>query len=288
MTTKMLDHSTTDSKALLSIKNASKAIVRGLDVASLVFRNLSFSIYPGERLAIFGVSGVEERMLISCLSGIKPLDAGSLEHNASVSWPLGINDAVTGKLSAYRNARFAAEIYGKPGNLEAELALIQELSGATDQLFHSELKVWPGHLKDSFKLAVPLAFDFDVITVGQVSGWDHRAIHPRARRICQVFEQRIAGRTLVMVADGQSNLALDYCEEGIVLLNGGFVYRGDPEVCLELIQEENKRLKVERRKRVIKRISEMYDDKADESNPEQGAVNERAISDQDPDPPSLD
>jgi len=287
MKTLKTDHLTPDSEALVSIRNASKAIVEGLTISSLAFRDLSFSIYPGERLAIFGVSGAEEKMLISCLSGIKPLDAGSLVHNASVSWPLGINDAVTGKLSAYRNARFAAEIYGKPGNLEAELALIQELSGATDQLFHREFKAWPSHLKDSFKLAVPLAFDFDVITVGQVSGWDHRAIHPRARRIRQVFEQRLVGRTLVMIANGQHNLAFDYCEEGLALVNGSFVHRGDPEVCLELVQEESKRLKVERRKRVVKRISQMHDGQADESIPDQGAANERAFDDQDPDSPSL-
>jgi ABC-type polysaccharide/polyol phosphate transport system ATPase subunit len=283
----MIDPLTIDPEALVLIRNASKVIVEGLNVASFAFRDLSFSIYPGERLALFGINGAEERMLISCLSGIKPLDAGSLVHNASVSWPLGVNDALAGKLSAYRNAHFAAEIYGKPGNLESELALIQELTGASDQLFHGEFKAWPSHLKDSFKLAVPLAFEFDVITVAQVSGWDHRAIHPRAKRIRQVFEQRLTGRTLVMTANGQHNLALDYCEEGIALINGGFVYRGDPEVCLELVKEEMRRLKVERRQRVVKRISQMEEGQGEEDISDQGTAFQGGPNDRDPDSTSL-
>ena len=107
------------------------------------------------------------------------------------------------------------------------------------------------------KLAVSLAFEFDVLAVGRISGWDFRAIHPDSVRIRELFERRIEGRTLVMAATGQNKLALEYCDEGVALVDGSLLYRGDPEVCLELVKEEAQRLKQERRRRVNARVQRL-------------------------------
>jgi ABC-type polysaccharide/polyol phosphate transport system ATPase subunit len=159
-------------------------------------------------------------MLVACLSGVEPLDSGQLEQYSSVSWPLGSNDAFSSKLSGYVNARFAADIYGSGARIEDDMRLIRELAGVDDELFHKPLGSWPSQAKDALKLAVSLAFEFDVTMVGRVGNWDHRAIHPRAVRLRRLFEERIAGRTLVMSGNGQQNLALDYCDEGLALVAG--------------------------------------------------------------------
>jgi len=214
-------------------------------------------VYPGERLGVFGVNGTEARALVSCLSGVEPLDSGTLEQQGSVSWPVGMNDAFSSKLSGYTNARFAAEVYSSPGQIDEDLRLIQDLAGVPDDVFHEPLADWPGALKDALKLAVSLAFEFDVITVGRISGWSHRHLHPHSVKIRECFERRIDGRTLLVCANGQNDLALDYCDEGLVLFKGELIYRGDPEVCLELVKEESKRQKQLRRERVSKRIAKL-------------------------------
>jgi len=239
---------------ILALRDASKIVVESVSRSYPAFRNLSLEVYPGERLGVFGVNGIEARSLVACLSGVEPLDAGSLEQRGSVSWPVGINDAFSGNLSGYINARFAAEVYSQPGRIDADLDLIQELADIPDLVYHKPFSEWSSDLKDSLRLAVSLAFEFDVITVARLAGWDHRAIHPRAVRIRECFEQRIDGRTLVVCANGQNGFALDYCDEGLAVMGGEIVYRGDPEVCLELVKGEAKRLKVARRQRVTKRI----------------------------------
>jgi lipoate-protein ligase A len=62
-----------------------------------------------------------------------------------------------------------------------------------------------------------------------------------------------------MCGNGQSQLALDYCHEGLVLVGGSLIYRGDPEVCLELVKEESKIQKQKRRTRVNARIASLLE-----------------------------
>jgi ABC-type polysaccharide/polyol phosphate transport system ATPase subunit len=255
-----------DLEPILALRDASKLVVEGVNHTYPAFRNLSLEVYPGERLGVFAVNGAEAQTLVSCLSGVTPVDSGRLEQRGSVSWPVGMNDAFSGKLSGYINARFAAEVYSQPGQINVDLQRIQELADLPDQLFHEPLSQWPGAKKDALKLAVSLAFDFDVITVGKLGSWDHRAVHPRAVMLRECFEQRIDGRTLVVCANGQNSFALDYCDEGLVLMGGGLVYRGDPEVCLELVKEESRRLKQERRQRVNKRIGALIASSEDETD----------------------
>jgi capsular polysaccharide transport system ATP-binding protein len=227
---------------------------------------LSLQIFPGDRLAIFAVNGPESRALVACLSGVESLDSGRLVQEGSVSWPLGTNEAFSNKLSAYVNARFAAEVYSLPGEMDSNLRLIRELSGLTDKLIHKPLSDLPTAMKDALKLAVSMVFDFDVLAVSRLKGWNHRSIDPQSVRIRECFEKRIEGRTLVMSANGQNKLALDYCEEGLALVKGQLVYRGDPEICLQLVKEESKRLKEERRESLRRRLAAIIAARDDSSD----------------------
>ena len=271
---------------ILALRDASKLVVEGVNQAYPAFRKLTLEVYPGERLGVFGVNGSEARTLVSCLSGVEPLDSGTLEQKGSVSWPLGTNDAFSARLSGYTNALFAAEVYSQPGQVDADLQQIQELAAIPDTVYHEPFGNWPSALKDSLRLAVSLAFDFDVITVARLAGWDHRAIHPRAVQIRELFEQRIDGRTLVVCANGQNGFALDYCERGLALVDGAMAYEGDPEVCLELVKEVSKRQKQERRQRVQRRVARLTgtedldaDDELADETPDEDTQDEQTAAD---------
>lgn len=253
----------TNQDALIRLSKASKFIVEGPNQVYPAFRNLNLDILSGQRLGIFGVNGYESRMLVSCLSGVEQLDSGKLEQNALVSWPLGANQAFETKLSGYQNARFSAEIYGNPIRIREEIKFIQEISWVDEETFHLPLSEWSPVQRDNLKLAVGLAFSFDVIMVGKISTWNHKALHPNSIRIRKAFEALIDGRSLVIAANGQYNFAMDYCTEGIAIVDGYVAYHGDPEVCLELVREESKRQKQRRKERIQNRISQMTQQEGD-------------------------
>jgi ABC-type polysaccharide/polyol phosphate transport system ATPase subunit len=259
-------------EAILELTNASKMVVEGVGRRYPAFLDLSLKVYPGDRLGIFGVNAYEARTLVACLSGVEPLDQGQLEQRGSVSWPLGENDAFSGKLSGYANTRFAVEVYSTSGRIVEDLRLIQDLAGVDDDVFHSPLGDWPGQLKDALKLALPLPFDFDVVAVGEIgSGWDHRDSLPESAFIRKYFERWIDGSTLLIAANGQSDLALDYCDVGLAIVNARVIYRGDPEVCLQLVREERARQRLQRREQVDKRKAKLEVVKLEEDSDSEDA-----------------
>lgn len=260
--------SLTTPATVIEVRRASKRLPAGVNEVKKAFTDISLAVNHGHRLGLFSVNSYEAQTLLECLSGVDKPDKGEVLHHGSVSWPVGTNQAFHNKLSGYANARFAAEVYSQPGRIEADLQLIQELTGADDATFHEPLAAWPNQLKKALELAVSLAFEFDVMAVGKISNWDHQAIHPQSVRIRRLLEQRIDGRTLVMAAPGQNKFALDFCDEGLAIVEGRLLYRGDPEICLELVKEENQRLKYERRQRVNNRVARLLEEEAadDEQN----------------------
>ena len=170
---------------------------------------------------------------------------------------LGTNDAFLGKLSGYVHARFAADVYSQPGQIDEDIRLIRVLAGVDESMFHEPLADWPSALRDSLKLALPLAFEFYVVMVGRISGCNYRAIHPHSVRIHKCFERHIEGRMLIACGNGQTDLAIDYCEEGLALVDGKILFRGGPKMCMELVNEEPKRQKQGRRERVSKRVAKL-------------------------------
>lgn len=254
------------SKSVLEMRGASKRVVEGFNHSYRAFYDLSLDIFAGERIGIFAANGFEAKALVACISGVERLDAGTVDHYASVSWPLGVNDALESKLSGYVNALFAAEIYSRPGQIDKDVRLIRELAGVDEIMFHKPLADWPSALRDLLKLVMPLAFEFDVVVVGRTTGWNHRAIHPNSVFIRKYFEQRIEGRTLIVSGNAQSNLAIDYCHDGIALIDGKILYRGDPEVCMQMAKEESKRLRERRRESVATLVGS---EELDASEPEE-------------------
>lgn len=257
---------TRPDSTLIEVRRASKLLPHGVNDVRKAFVDLNLDIHRGQRIALFSTNAYESRSLLYCLSGIEQPDKGTVTHHASVSWPVGSNQAFNKNLSGYMNARFAAEIYSHPGCLREDMHRIQELADVDDHTFHEPLASWKGPMRKALALAVSLAFDFDVMAVGKVGGWNHRALHPKAVRIREQFERRIEGRTLVLLGSGQPELAFDYCDVGLAILEGRLAYSGDPEVCLEMVTEEAGRIKYERRQRVKARIARILDDSDTDSD----------------------
>ncbi len=242
---------------VIEAKQASKFLKGGVNEVKLAFSDLTFSVKHGHRLGLFSVNSYESKTLLDCFAGVEQPDIGRILHHGSVSWPVGSNKTFHNKLSGYTNSRFAAEIYSKPGCIEEDLHLIQEITGVNDTIFHEPLESWDGSSRKALKLAVSLAFEFDVIAVGKIGMWDHREIHPESIRIRKLFEHRIEGRTLVIAAPGQNKFALDYCDHGMAIIEGRLAYQGDPEICLEMIKEETQRIKHEFQEQYNARLAQL-------------------------------
>lgn len=241
-------------------KVRAKVLTQGkpLSPADVIFSGISLSLQPGDRLAVFSTARADAAALVDCLSGVQPLDVGTLVHNASVSWPLGSDDTFNRNLSGYLNALFAAEVYSPLGYVADKVKLIQELTGVDEDTFHLPLSAWASAQRELLKLAVGLAFEFDVAVVGRVThAWDHRSLYPLAVRIREEFERRIQDRAMVLLGYEQEALAVEYCNRAIVLQNGAIIHEGTPQDCSQLALETILQMKTERRQRVRNRAARL-------------------------------
>ena len=69
------------SKLLLRAKNLSRKIS-----GNLIWENISFELYAGQRIALSGTSGSGKSMLLRTLAGLDSLEKGSSLEEGSISF----------------------------------------------------------------------------------------------------------------------------------------------------------------------------------------------------------
>src|SRR5437763_16162133 len=76
-----------------------------------VLSGVSFTIAPGEKVAILGRNGAGKSTLIRLISGIEVPTLGTIERQMSVSWPVGLTGGIGGAMTGNDNIRMICLIY---------------------------------------------------------------------------------------------------------------------------------------------------------------------------------
>src|SRR3954469_11481048 len=79
-----------------------------------VLSEISFLLDRGEKIAVLGRNGAGKSTLIRLLGGLELPTSGHIERDMSVSWPVGLNGGVGGRMTENDNIRFIGRIYNKP------------------------------------------------------------------------------------------------------------------------------------------------------------------------------
>src|ERR1700731_4842768 len=79
-----------------------------------VLTDVSFTVAPGEKIAILGRNGAGKSTMIRLISGIELPTSGSIERTMSVSWPVGFVGGVLGGMTGNDNIRLICRLYDKP------------------------------------------------------------------------------------------------------------------------------------------------------------------------------
>jgi capsular polysaccharide transport system ATP-binding protein len=95
---------------VISVRRLSKSYRLG-DRERPLFRDLSFDVPEGDRLALMGRNGQGKSTLIKIIGGVVPPTSGEVVRAMSCSWPLGFSGAFQGGMTGLDNIRFLARIY---------------------------------------------------------------------------------------------------------------------------------------------------------------------------------
>jgi capsular polysaccharide transport system ATP-binding protein len=217
------------------------------DFGHLAFQNLSFRIRAGERWQVVADEQRTANGLLHCIAGLKQPAHGAVVVRSHVSWPLGRLTGLSALLSCAENVRFIAEVYGETGNVEHELDLIRQLCEFEDKFWERPFKQLPNPVKQRFKLALSLAFDFDLYLL------DPTALAPLRRQGVwseawqAILEQRLRERAVIAIGGDRFGIA-DRCTHSLVFGQGQLLVKGRTMDCEEQIRGVLK-LRADRRKR---------------------------------------
>jgi len=205
-------------------------------ITHLTLQDLSFRIRAGERWQVFCDDRRVRNVLLQCVAGLLPPASGAVTIRGHVSWPLGQVTGLSNKLSCAENGRFLAGIYGQLGREEEQLDLVQQLCAFGAALWSKPLKNLDGENKKRFRLALSLAFDFDLYVLDP-SIFRSLRRHGGWTDLWQAtLERRLRDRALITMGPDDLGVA-SLCRKGLVFDRGRLVAKGSLETCQELLAE---------------------------------------------------
>ncbi|MEM7296361.1 MAG: ATP-binding cassette domain-containing protein, partial [Pseudomonadota bacterium] len=82
------------------------------DAATHVARGISAVFERGTTTGLLGHNGAGKSTLLKIIAGSAAADAGHVEVDGLISWPIGFSGSFHGDLTGAQNTRFLARVYG--------------------------------------------------------------------------------------------------------------------------------------------------------------------------------
>lgn len=174
---------------------------------------ISFTVGPGERLAVLGRNGAGKSTLIKILAGVERPTSGHIHRGLFMSWPLALGGGFEGEMTGYDNARFVAKMYD--AEFRDVLDFLEDFTELGKQLY-MPVKFYSDGMRARLAFGLSLAIDFECYLIDEVIlVGDQR------------FQRRCHDELLVKRRDKAMLLAIhgldfvkEYCGAALVLKDG--------------------------------------------------------------------
>ena len=192
-----------------------------------VLSGVSFTIAPGEKVAILGRNGAGKSTLIRLFSGIEVPTLGTIERQMSVSWPVGLTGGIGGAMTGNDNIRMICRLYNRPFNVIREYV---EDFAQLGKYLSEPVKTYSAGMRARLNFAVSLAVDFDCYLIDEVITVGDQRFQQRSYE--ELFVRR-ADRSLIL-ASHSPEIVRAYCARALVLHRGRAKIFEDLELALAI------------------------------------------------------
>jgi ABC-type polysaccharide/polyol phosphate transport system ATPase subunit len=186
-------------------------------------RNVSFSLKPGDSLAIVGPNGAGKSTLLSLVAGISFPDEGSIETRGSVAALLelgsGFHPDLTGRENVVLNASLLGLTRKQTGARFDQIVEFSELAGFLEE----PLRTYSTGMVMRLAFSVAVNVDPDILIVDEAFAVGDQAF--QAKCIRKILEFKHAGKTLLCVSHSTAILE-QVCDRGLWLDRGKVVMEG--------------------------------------------------------------
>lgn len=196
----------------------------------IILDNFTATFPPGINIGILGRNGAGKSTLMNMISGGEMPDSGRILREGRISWPLGFNGGVHGKLTGAQNTRFIADIYGKPRNKVLDFVTeFSELGAYLDM----PVKTYSAGMKARLAFGICMAIEFEYYLIDEVIAVGDSTFKKKCK---DVFEQRRESSSLLLVSHS-AGLLRSFCDVGGVMHNGQLTFFNDIEEAIQVHEE---------------------------------------------------
>lgn len=178
-----------------------------------VLSNVSFTISPGEKIAVLGRNGAGKSTLIRLIAGIELPTSGSIERAMSVSWPVGLEGGIGGTMTGNDNIRLICRLYDKP--FKPLRDFVEDFAELGKYLGEPVLTYSTG-MRARLNFALSIAVDFDCYLIDEIIAVGDNRFQRRSQE--ELFDKR-ADRSLIL-ASHVPQIIKQYCSRALVLHRG--------------------------------------------------------------------
>jgi capsular polysaccharide transport system ATP-binding protein len=204
------------SKTMLSLRNITKYYPSRFG-RRYALKNVSIDL-PWANIAVMGPNGAGKSTLLRIIGGTEFPNAGTIETQHSISWPLALGTGFQGSLSGRDNTRFVCRIHGIPEQqLKEKEEFVKEFSELGDY-FELPIKTYSSGMRSRFNFAVSMIYDldFDIFLLDEITSVGDYDFQKKSEEALQ----RKKESSRVILVSHEMSLVEKICDVGLFISDG--------------------------------------------------------------------
>lgn len=201
---------------LFKFKREKKEYIKALD-------DVSFDVYPGDKIGVIGRNGAGKSTLLKILSRITPPSGGRAIIRGKVASLLEVGTGFHGELTGRENIFFNGAILGmKRNEIKRKLDEIVAFAGV-EKFLDTPVKHYSSGMQLRLAFAVAAFLDADILLVDEVLAVGDAEFQKKS--LGKMDEVSKSGRTVLFVSHNMGAIE-QLCSRAILLHNGNIINDG--------------------------------------------------------------
>lgn len=202
----------------------------------IVFENLSFDIYKGDRIGLVGVNGVGKTSLCRCIAKIYHPQKGEIITNGHVraifDTAVGIQPELTGRENAYLLSEFLYPHTKDRKALVEECLIFSELG----DFLNTPYKYYSNGMQARLCLSLISAQENDLLILDEVFDGADQFFR---KKISERIKNMILRSGAVIFVSHSYEQILQVCNRVLIIKNKQLIFDGPPEVGQNIYENEH-------------------------------------------------
>ena len=208
---------------MIKIRNVTKYYPMKGGGKHYVLRNVTLDIPSHQSIGVIGPNGAGKSTLLRMIGGAEAPNAGKIETNSSISWPLGLAVGFQGSLTGRQNVLFVCQINGlNKAEIQASIAAIITFA-ELGEYFDMPVKSYSSGMRARLGFGLSINFDFNYYLIDELTSVGDAAFRAKAAK---EFERIKRSSSLIYVAHNLNSLKQS-CESALFLRDGEVTYYED-------------------------------------------------------------